>query len=109
MESKEAYRIKQTSSLGVGTQEPAGSLLDGMYDEASSAASFQQALAKWRAERVGESKTTSERGENTNNTRGTLYYHHWDNYKDICLFQIAQQLPCSQHPLGQVQTQILVF
>ena len=53
-----------------------GSLLEGTYDEAEAAASFQKALAEWRAG-GGAHEThsgTGEKGENTVSTRGTCRY-----------------------------------
>lgn len=62
---------KQTSSCAVGTEENSSLLLNGTYDEAASAASFQQALAEWRAGRNGESKkATVSTGANTHTTKG---------------------------------------
>ena len=44
-----------------------GSLLQGTYDEASSAAAFQEALAEWRA---GGQRRVEEKGENTRAMKG---------------------------------------
>ena len=52
----------------MGTHETDNSLLDGSYDEGSSAASFQEALSEWRA--GGSKKPTTSRGENTYQTKG---------------------------------------
>lgn len=60
--------IKQTSSSAVGTHQTGNSLLDGAYDEGSSAASFQEALTEWRT--GGSKKPTTSRGENTYQTKG---------------------------------------
>lgn len=43
---------------------PVGSLLEGTYDEAASAASFQQALAQWRG------KDTKDKSESTVTSKG---------------------------------------
>lgn len=67
---------KQANSTEVDTQGDANtSLLDGTYDEAASAALFQQALAEWRnGGSVGlEKKETCSRGGNTQHMTGGLY------------------------------------
>ena len=59
MSSQFSLRDNQSSS-----QLPTGSLLEGTYDEAASAASFQQALAQWRGEGV------KDKTENTVTCKG---------------------------------------
>ncbi len=64
-----AMHMKQTVNSTVDTQETSDSLLNGAaYDEESSAASFQEALAEWRA---GDSKKlNTARGESASQTKG---------------------------------------
>ena len=67
---------KNTSRMGTYSPEPQScsskleenSLLNGTYDEEESAASFQQALAEWRAQAGGktshETQAYSTKGKN---------------------------------------------
>lgn len=57
-------------SEGVDDQNNSGSLLEGTYDEASSAKSFQEALAEWRGGRGG----TSVKESNTHTVKGSNNY-----------------------------------